>query len=120
VPFNGNLHDIVLPQKRSSDRWFSTEAGFRARDNRRTSPTTSTLSSQFTGIRGDLINNLDASLFKNFRATGRYTMQFRFDYNALDHVQFMIEYQPVQYHLAITSEGTRTAPAHIRALKLIF
>ena len=47
------------------------------------------MSSRFTGIRGDGINNLDSSLFKNFRIVERYTLQFRFEtYNTANHVQF--------------------------------
>lgn len=43
--------------------------------------------SKFSGIRGDLIDNLHASMFKNFRPTERHTLQFRIEScNALNHV----------------------------------
>ena len=90
VPFNGNSHDIVLPRaERSPDRWFNTEAGFQ-RDNRlQLGSNIRTMPSRFTGVRGDMINNLDVSLFKNFSVTERYTVQFRVEsYNALNKVQF--------------------------------
>jgi hypothetical protein len=90
VPFAGDIHDIVLPRgERSPNRWFNTDAGFE-RDNRRAlASNIRTMPSRFTGVRGDLINNLDVSLFKNFKATERYTIQFRAEsYNALNHVQF--------------------------------
>ena len=35
------------------------------------------------------INNLDASMFKNFKVSERFTAQFRFEtYNTANHVQF--------------------------------
>lgn len=87
--FNGDLHSIVIPRtRRTVQKWFNTEAGFR-RDAKVLANNIRTLSSRFTGIRGDGINNFDLSFFKNFAVKERYKAQFRMEaYNALNHVQF--------------------------------
>ncbi|MBI4877967.1 MAG: TonB-dependent receptor, partial [Acidobacteria bacterium] len=86
----GDLHAIPIARsERDIKRWFNTEAGFERSNQKQLSNNIRTFSSLFSGIRGDGINNLDASLFKNFRLTERFTAQFRLEsYNALNHVQF--------------------------------
>ena len=86
--FTGNLHDIVLPRsQRTISRWFNKD-NFDRNNLRALANNIRALSSRFTGIRSDGINNLDASLFKNFRLTERRALQFRFEtYNSANHVQ---------------------------------
>lgn len=88
--FYGNLHDIVLPLKRRTvDRWFNTEAGFERDSRQAPANNIRTLSTRFSGVRGDGINNFDLSLFKNFMVKERCKLQFRMEaYNALNHAQF--------------------------------
>lgn len=90
VIFRGNLHDVPLPKsQRDITRWFNVDAGFERDNKKALANNIRTFSSRFNNIRGDGINNLDASLFKNFRLTERFTAQFRFEtYNTLNHVQF--------------------------------
>ena len=86
--FTGNLHDIVLPRnQRTISRWFNKD-NFDRINSRALANNIRTISSRFTGIRSDGINNLDASLFKTFRITERKALQFRFEtYNSANHVQ---------------------------------
>jgi hypothetical protein len=86
--FFGNLHDIVLPKsERNISLWFNT-ANFERNNARSLANNIRAMSSRFTGIRSDGINNLDVSLFNNFKPTERTTIQFRFEtYNSLNHVQ---------------------------------
>lgn len=88
--FRGDLHDIPLPlEERSAERWFNTEAGFEKDTRKQLASNIRTLSSRFTGIRGDGINNFDLSLFKNFRISEKFKAQFRMEtFNTLNHIQF--------------------------------
>jgi hypothetical protein len=88
--FRGNLKDIPIPRsERTAERWFNVDAGFERNAARQLASNIRTLPSRFTGIRGDGINNLDLSVFKNYRLTESKTLQFRMEsFNALNHVQF--------------------------------
>jgi len=88
--FNGNLHDIVLPKnQRRAERWFNIDAGFERATGKQLANNIVTFPIRFSGVRADGINNLNCSLFKNFRLTERMKVQFRAEaYNALNHVQF--------------------------------
>jgi hypothetical protein len=88
--FRGDLKNIPLPKnERSTDRWFNTDAGFERLNVNRLEQNLRTFPLRFAGVRADGINNLDASFFKNFRFTERYSAQFRMEaYNAANHVQF--------------------------------
>ncbi|MBI3678924.1 MAG: carboxypeptidase regulatory-like domain-containing protein [Acidobacteria bacterium] len=88
--FRGDLKNVPLPvSERTSERWFNTATGFERNNANRLDSNIRTFPSRFSGIRGDGINNLDASFFKNFRFGERVTFQFRMEsYNALNHVQF--------------------------------
>ena len=90
VPFRGNLADIPTPiSQRYPTRWFNTNAGFEPDPAKALANNIQTLSTRFTGLRADGINNLDASMFKNFKVSERFTAQFRFEtYNTANHVQF--------------------------------
>ena len=88
--FNGNLKDINLPDsERTVDRWFNVDAGFERDSRKALSGNIQRLSSRFTGIRGDGVNNWDLSVIKNTRITEKVELQFRAEaINALNHPQF--------------------------------
>jgi hypothetical protein len=88
--FTGNLKDIELPvSQRTAERWFNVDAGFNRNSAEVLANNLVGLSSRFTGIRADGINNWDLSVFKNVRIKERATAQFRLEsFNALNHVQF--------------------------------
>ena len=90
VPFKGDLSKIPLPiSERHPTRWFNTGAGFDFDASNALANNINTLSTRFTGLRADGINNLDASMFKNVRIAERFTAQFRFEtFNTFNHVQF--------------------------------
>jgi hypothetical protein len=88
--FRGNLHDIVLPAgERTVDRWFNTDAGFERNPAAQLGANVRTLSSRFSGLRGDSIDNWDISLFKNAVLRENLRLQFRSEFiNAFNHAQF--------------------------------
>jgi hypothetical protein len=88
--FNGNLADIPLDNSvRKAERWFNTDAGFEKRTAFQLGSNVRTMPSRFSGVRGDGINNLDASVMKIFHITERLRGQFRLEgINACNHVQF--------------------------------
>ncbi len=88
--FSGNLADIGLPvSARAAERWFNTDAGFERRAAFQLASNVRQMPLRFSGVRGDGINNLDASLMKRFRIRERVNAQFRLEaINALNHVQF--------------------------------
>ena len=88
--FRGNLADIAYPaNQRFPTRWFNIGAGFERDPAKALGNNIQTLSTRFTGVRADGINNLDASMFKNVKVTERITAQFRFEtYNTANHIQF--------------------------------
>jgi hypothetical protein len=88
--FNGNLADIPLDEgERSIYRWFNTDAGFERNSGRQLASNIRALSTRFSGIRGDGLNNWDLSLVKNTGITERARLQFRAEFiNAFNHAQF--------------------------------
>lgn len=75
--------------QRRAERWFNTEAGFNRNSTQVLVNNIQTLSTRFTGVRADGINNFDLALFKNVKIKERFNAQFRFEnFNALNHVQF--------------------------------
>jgi len=89
----GNLRDIVLPVgQRTTERWFDLDAANRVFERdpaKQLASNYRTLPLRFGYIRADGINNFDLSLFKHFRMTERFKLQFRAEsFNALNHVQF--------------------------------
>jgi len=88
--FNGNLADVPLPVgERMAERWFNTEAGFERRAAFQLGGNWRQFPLRFSGIRGDGINNVDASFMKRFRITESVNAQFRMEaINAANHVQF--------------------------------
>ncbi len=91
VIFRGDLHDIVLPRnQRTVERWFNTNAGFERNSSRQLERNWRTLSTRFTGIRGDGINNWDLSVIKNTRISESKRVEFRGEFlNALNHALFV-------------------------------
>jgi len=85
-----NLRDMVLPvNERAAEKWFKTDGFFDRNSANQLNFNIRTLSSRFGFIRGDGINNVDLSLFKNFKINERFKTQFRFEtFNTLNHVQF--------------------------------
>jgi len=85
-----NLRDMVLPvSERTAEKWFKTDSFFDRNSANQLNFNIRTLSSRFGFIRGDGINNVDLSLFKNFKINERFKTQFRFEtFNTLNHVQF--------------------------------
>ncbi|MBI4892706.1 MAG: TonB-dependent receptor [Acidobacteria bacterium] len=88
--FNGDLANIPIDvADRRAERWFNTAAGFETRAAYQLASNVRTAQLRFSGVRGDGINNLDASLMKRFRITERLSGQFRLEgINAANHVQF--------------------------------
>jgi hypothetical protein len=89
----GNLRDIVLPvSKRTAEAWFDINAVntvFERNPAKQLGFNLRTLPARFGYIRADGVNNFDLSLFKNYRLTERFKLQFRAEsFNALNHVQF--------------------------------
>ena len=107
IIFNGKLSDIPLPnaQKRA-ERWFNTDAGFEKRSAFQLGSNVRTMPLRFSGVRGDGVNNLDASMMKHFRVSERLDGQFRLEgINALNHVQF------ADPNLSVTSSAFGTISA---------
>jgi hypothetical protein len=90
IMFNGNIKDIVLPSsERSVNRWFNTGAGFSRDTTKQLSWNVRTFPLRFSGIRGDTMDNWDASLLKNFTLREGMRAQFRFEaLDALNHPSF--------------------------------
>lgn len=88
--FTGDLHSIPIPSgERTIYRWFNTAAGFERTSSKQLGSNLRTMSSRFSGVRGDGLNNWDISLVKNIGITERARLQFRAEFNnALNHAQF--------------------------------
>lgn len=88
--FRGNLHDVVLASgERTVDRWFNTDAGFERDPSKQLGSNVRRISSRFSGLRGDTIDNWDISLFKNAVIREGLRLQFRTEFiNAFNHAQF--------------------------------
>src|SRR5258707_1076729 len=89
--FNGDLAAIVIPDsQRTVDRWFNIDAGFERNSAAQLGSNLQTLSTRFSGIRGDGANNWDLAIIKNTSIRERLTLQFRAEgINALNHPQFL-------------------------------
>jgi len=89
--FRGNLADIPIAKgQRTIDRWFNVDAGFERNSATQLASNLRTLSTRFSGIRGDGTNNLDLAFVKNTPLKEGLTLQFRAEgINALNHTQFL-------------------------------
>ena len=89
--FRGNLGDIPIAKgQRTVDRWFNVDAGFERNSAAQLASNLQTLSTRFSGIRGDGTNNLDLAFIKNTSIKEGITLQFRAEgINALNHPQFL-------------------------------
>jgi hypothetical protein len=87
--FIGDLGSIAVPRsEQNADRWFNT-AGFERNATRQLASNLQTMSTRFTGIRGDGMNNLDFSLLKDTFIKERLRLQFRAEaINLANHPQF--------------------------------
>lgn len=88
--FRGDLSDIPIPGgERTVDRWFNVDAGFERAPAQQLGANVRTLSTRFSGLRGDSIDNWDISLFKNTMLRENLKLQFRTEFiNAFNHAQF--------------------------------
>jgi hypothetical protein len=88
--FYGNLKDVPLPNgQRTAGRWFNVDAGFERDSSKQLASNIVTLSSLFSGIRADGLNNWDLSVLKNTKISERVRVQFRSEFiNAFNHVYF--------------------------------
>jgi len=105
--FWGDLHDLVLPKsQRTVERWFNIDAGFERNSSRQLERNWRTVSTRFTGLRSDGINNWDLSVIKNTRITESKRVEFRAEFlNALNHAMF----QPPNANPYSGAFGTITA-----------
>jgi len=89
--FTGNLEDVVLPRsQRTVEKWFNVDAGFDRNSQRQLDSNLRTLSTRFSGIRGDGGNNWDLSVIKDTYIAEGVRVQFRAEaINALNHPQFL-------------------------------
>ncbi len=87
--FNGDLHNIVLPNdQRSVDHWFTpaAQAGFEISSAKQLASNIRAFSLRFGGARGPNQDKWDFAILKSFRATERLEAQFRAEcFNALNH-----------------------------------
>ena len=85
----GNISQVPLPNgQQTINRWFNTTA-FNTVSSQQLASNIQTMSTRFSGIRGDAINNCDLSLFKNFAVHEGVTLQFRSEFNnAFNHPHF--------------------------------
>jgi hypothetical protein len=78
ILFYGNIQDMVLPRsERTVERWFNTSAGFETNSQKQLASNIRTMPLRFTGLRADGYNNMDLSVFKNFKIHERLSFQLR-------------------------------------------
>ena len=121
--FNGDLHDIVLPvSERKVERWFNTAAGFERDSTKGLASNLQGLSSLFTGIRRDGINNVNLSMYKNFRLREGFRLRFMLlAGNTGNHAQFGDPNTAPANSAFGTVTGIRGPARHfVLGLKLIF
>lgn len=89
--FRGNLSDVPIPKgQRTVNRWFNVDAGFERNSAAQLASNLQTLSTRFSGVRGDGTNNLDLAFIKNTPLKEGVSLQFRAEgINALNHPQFL-------------------------------
>jgi len=87
--FNGDLHNIVLPEdQRSVDHWFTpaATAGFETNGAKQLASNLRRFSLRFSSARGPNQDRWDFSLIKRFKITERFGTEFRAEtFNALNH-----------------------------------
>jgi hypothetical protein len=90
ILFRGDIHDIVLPRsQRKVERWFNTDAGFEKDTRLALGSNIRAFPLRLTGLRTDGYNNLDLSVFKNFRIREKLTFQLRGEaQDSLNHAMF--------------------------------
>jgi hypothetical protein len=88
--FYGDLKNIALPNnKRTVDRWFNVDAGFERASAKQPVANLNLLSSRFSCVRADGINQLNFSAIKNTTLRENLQLQLRVEaINALNHAMF--------------------------------
>jgi outer membrane receptor protein involved in Fe transport len=86
--FTGNLDDIAVDNPTLA-RWFNTDAGFNKVSTQQPVSNIRTFPLRLDSVRGDPVNNVDASVIKNTSLSHGKSLQFRFEaINAFNHPQF--------------------------------
>jgi hypothetical protein len=90
VIFNGDLHDLVLPEsQRTPERWFNIDAGFERNSTRQPGSNYVTFPTYLTGLRTDGINSWGMSILKKIQLTEKMDFEVRAEAkNALNHTMF--------------------------------
>jgi hypothetical protein len=90
VIFNGDLHNLVLPEsQRTPERWFNIDAGFERNSTRQLGANYVTFPTYLTGLRTDGINSWGMSILKKIRLTEKMDFEVRAEgKNALNHTMF--------------------------------
>jgi hypothetical protein len=78
VIFNGDLHNVVLPDgQKGVDQWFNVNAGFERNNALQLASNLRRFPIRFNGIRGPIQARWDFGMIKNFAITERWRLQFR-------------------------------------------
>ncbi len=78
--FLGNLQDIPMPRgERTPERWFNTDAGFVRDSRQQLAYNMQYMSTRFSGIRADYVNNWDLSILKDTKLSETMVLELRFE-----------------------------------------
>jgi hypothetical protein len=88
--FNGDIETLKLSSsERTIYQWFNTGTGFERNTSRQLASNLRVLSTRFSSVRGDVLNNWDISVVKNTAIAEGVRLQFRTEFiNAFNHPQF--------------------------------
>ena len=88
--FSGDIDSLNLSSsERTIYQWFNTSTGFERNNSRQLASNLRVLSTRFSSIRSDVLNNWDLSVVKNTSLAEEVRLQFRTEFiNAFNHAQF--------------------------------
>jgi hypothetical protein len=121
--FFGDIHNVPLSKSdRTVDSWFNVNAGFERNSSRQLQYNLRTLSSRFSGVRGDGINAFNLSVIKNAALRESVRLQFRAEaINAMNHVMFVNpNTNPTSSAFGTVSDEKSTGRAIQLGVKLLF